>query len=317
MSGEKKILILDSTGVDWTDQHLKDENTDVTSVYRQVPFLFRVVRRLFFYCDLPLKNIWYNSWKNHLNQYKVIIVFSAILGNEIFSWIRENGYKGRLIFYYRDFVNAKHIRAFAKPKNIIEIEPSVELWSFDPEDSKKYGMKYNPQFYFKLSDDWREIKYDIVFVGATNGRLEKIIKWKRIFENLHLSVYFHIKCHRFEQIPQEYQNDVTNEALPYESILDLDREARAIFEVNQAGQTGLTVRALEATFLKKKLITTNTDIKYTKLYNPNNIYIIGTNRQQTIQNFLSSEYDVTNYDNIIHYYESKSWLARFLDNPNG
>jgi hypothetical protein len=37
MRGEK-ILILDSTGLEWTDRHLKNKNTDVTAVYKKVFF---------------------------------------------------------------------------------------------------------------------------------------------------------------------------------------------------------------------------------------------------------------------------------------
>lgn len=81
-----------------------------------------------------------------------------------------------------------------------------------------------------------------------------------------LKVYFHIKKHRFEKIPKEYKDEVTDQALPYEQILSLNRQSRAILEINQTGQTGLTVRALEATFLKKKLLTTNKSIQDTPLY---------------------------------------------------
>ena len=311
---EKKVLILDSTGIDWTDMHLKNKNTDVTAVYKRVFFPLGLIRRLFFEFNLPFKSIWYNDWKYHLNQYKIIIIFSAILGNELFAWIRKNGYEGRLIFYYRDFVNAGYMRAFAKPERILKAESSVELWSFDPQDSRKYGMKYNPQFYFLIPDNSNEIKYDIVFVGATNGRLEQIIRWKHIFENANFNVYFHIKRHKYEKIPKRYENEVTDTLLDYEKIINLDRASKAIFEVNQTGQAGLTNRALEATFLKKKLLTTNVNIKYTKLYNPHNVYILCEKQQMNIQEFLNSEYDMTDHDKIIQYYDSKSWLARFLNN---
>lgn len=313
MSG-KKVLILDSTGIDWTDRHLKNENTDVTAIYKKVFFPLGLIRRGFFEFNLPFKSVWYNDWKYYLNQYKMIIIFSAILGNELFSWIRRSGYKGRLIFYYRDFVNAEYIRTFAKPESILKTESSVELWSFDPQDSKRYGMKYNPQFYFRIPDSSNEVKYDIVFVGSTNGRLEQILRWKHIFENENFNVYFHIKKHKYEKIPKKYEIEVTDTLLTYEKIIDLDKASKAIFEINQTGQTGLTNRALEATFLKKKLLTTNADIKYTRLYNPHNIYILGEKQQVSIQEFLNSEYDMTDYDNITRYYDSKSWLARFLNN---
>ena len=312
MTNEKKILILDATGKDWTDRHLQGPSVDVFAVYHPMPLLLRVLRRIIFNSNLPGKSLWYSNWKKQLKSYDMIIIFSAILGNEIFSWIRKQGYQGRLIFYYRDCVHASYLKDFAKPEAIRSAEENIELWTFDPKDAKVYSMMYNPQFYFRQPELKIPIQYDIVFVGSTNGRLVQLLKWKHLFQKMGLKVYFHIKKHRFEKIPEEYKDEVTDQALPYEQILSLNRQSKAILEINQAGQTGLTVRALEAIFLKKKLLTTNESIQDTPLYNPNNIFILKSEEENAIRNFMKKTLDKTAFDEEIEYYDAKNWLKRFL-----
>lgn len=316
MTSEKKVLILDSTGKDWTDRHLQGPGIDVFAVYRFMPLPLRVLRRIIFNGNLPGKSLWYSNWKKQLKRYDMIIIFSAILGNEIFSWIRKQGYQGRLIFYYRDCVNAPYLKAFAKPEAIRSVASNVELWTFDPKDAKVYSMTYNPQFYFRQPELKIPIQYDIVFVGSTNGRLMQLLKWKHLFQKMGLKVYFHIKKHRFEKIPEEYKDEVTDQALAYEQILSLNRQSKAILEINQAGQTGLTVRALEATFLKKKLLTTNESIQDTPLYNPDNIFILKNEEENMIRNFMEKPLDGEAFDEEIEYYDAKNWLKRFLLNKN-
>lgn len=312
MTSEKKFLILDSTGKDWTDRHLQGPGIDVFAVYRFMPLPLRVLRRIIFNGNLPGKSLWYSNWKKQLKRYNMIIIFSAILGNEIFSWIRKQGYQGRLIFYYRDCVNAPYLKAYAKPDAIRLAEPSVELWTFDPKDANIYSMNYNPQFYFRQPELKIPIQYDVVFVGSTNGRLMQLLKWKHLFQKMGLKVYFHIKKHRFEKIQKKYKKEVTDQALSYEEILSLNRQAKAILEINQKGQTGLTVRALEATFLKKKLLTTNKSIQDTPLYRPNNIFILNSEDEEVIRDFMKKPLDEQAFGEEIEYYDVKNWLKRFF-----
>lgn len=312
MTSEKKVLILDATGKDWTDCHLQGPSVDVSAVYRFMPLPLRILRRIFFNGNLPGKSLWYSGWKKQLKRYDMIIIFSAILGNEIFSWIRKQGYQGRLIFYYRDCVNAPYLKAYAKPEAIRSAESNVELWTFDPSDAEVYSMTYNPQFYFRQPELKIPIQYDVVFVGSTNGRLMQLLKWKHLFQKMGLKVYFHIKKHRFEKIQKKYKKEVTDQALSYEEILSLNRQAKAILEINQKGQTGLTVRALEATFLKKKLLTTNKSIQDTPLYRPNNIFILNSEDEEVIRDFMKKPLDEQAFGEEIEYYDVKNWLKRFF-----
>ena len=69
------------------------------------------------------------------------------------------------------------------------------------------------------------------------------------------------------------------------------RRAKAILEVNQKGQVGCTLRALEALFFRKKLITTNLNIQKEDFYNPENIFIYGKDDIRNLHKFVEKPYD--------------------------
>lgn len=305
-----RVLILDCTGIDWTDLKLAElYNVDVDSIYLQVNKAFRAIRKLHYHTNLSGKFIWYGRWKKYLHNYDVIIIFSALLGDEIFEWIRCEGYKGRLIFYYRDPQEAPYLSDWMLARNMKEKCDNVELWSFDPNDSRKYGMKYNPQFYF-FTTAKPSIKYDAVYVGAARGRTDLI---KLCYKNIRrqgLTCQFVVKGD--SDSFTECQNiKIIHQNMPYENIISHNNSALAIVEINQKGQSGLTVRALEALFMGKKLITNNTDIRKYDFYHPNNIFIIGENDWYDLRSFVYSPYHAVNKE-IIHKYSADEWMKRFL-----
>ena len=85
-------------------------------------------------------------------------------------------------------------------------------------------------------------------------------------------------------------------------------------EINKEGQSGLTLRALEALFYKKKLITNNISIMNEMVYNKKNIYIIGVDNNKSVKEFLSEPYFILeNYDDLVSYYSFDSWIKRIYE----
>ena len=117
----ENVLILDCTGDDWTDNHLAMlTGVTVDSIYQKKSKLFRGIRRFCYKFKLFNNAYWYGSWKYDLDKYNTIIIFSCLLGSEIFSWIRKKGYNGRLIFYYRDPQSAKYLQEDCKVIKLIK-----------------------------------------------------------------------------------------------------------------------------------------------------------------------------------------------------
>lgn len=87
--------------------------------------------------------------------------------------------------------------------------------------------------------------------------------------------------------------------------------AACMLEILQKGQTGMTMRTLEALFFNKKLITTNAAARLLPFYHPDNIYVLDGNERRTIRDFI--------YAGPCHYprhliadYDIEHWICRFL-----
>ena len=287
----KKILILDTTGNDWTDRHIALHNeVEVDSIYTPHCLLLRGLRRYHLYSNLCKKSIWYGSWFKKLDTYKMIIIFSDIKSVSIFKDIRNQGYQGKLSFYYRDPVERKRYR----PDDIRSLDANVFLASFDSKDAVKYNMFLNPQFFFR-EDKTRvmDIIYDAVLVSSDRGRLPLILSAKQLLDKEELKSYFFV----LKDKGKTYSKDLSQSGisfqdhpLDYEDILMLNQQSCAIVEINAKGQAGLTNRAMEALFMGKKLITNNMEIQELDFYHPDNIYVLG-NENRSIREFFRVPYN--------------------------
>lgn len=308
-----KVLILNGFEDPWLDKqlHIELKNVDINTIYGKGNSLSRIIRRIHFYTNLKNKSVWYNEWKNGFNDYECIIVVANLLGNEIFSWLRRQGYTGRIICYYRDSQSALWIHKKCYAEDIRALGMNVELWTYDYSDAKKFNMKYNPQFYFNVDSVKRKVEYDAVYVGASRGREKAIISLYKRLKNQGLNLKYIVKRERNKHIEMIDGIEYVNKRLPYNDIIELDKKARCLIEVNNNDQYGLTLRAMESLFYECKLITTNLMIKEMDFYNPNNIFIDGYDSIEKIKEWLMKPYEKVN-DDIKNRYLVASWLKRFF-----
>lgn len=182
-----------------------------------------------------------------------------------------------------------------------EIEKSgFEISTFDKGDAERYSQKLYSQFFRmeqNLSDE--EEEYDFYFIGFEKNRgallrdLQEKLKnyrcWFKIIHNV-------------------------SECIPYAHNINNIKKARCIIEIVQEGQKGITLRPLEAIACNKKLLTNNKNIKQYDFYSPQNIFIIGEDGLNNIDQFINSaqlslqpsiknKYDITSW--FDHYRQSK------------
>ena len=93
--------------------------------------------------------------------------------------------------------------------------------------------------------------------------------------------------------------------------MDIFKKSRCILDAPQAGQTGLTIRTIECLGAKRKLITTNTDIRYYDFYNESNILIFDDNVDVNSAFFTNDYQDIP--EEIYEKYSLRSWLKTMLD----
>lgn len=169
--------------------------------------------------------------------------------------------------------------------------------TFDEQDAIKYGLNYVPQFYRKpekITDV--SIKQDFFFCGREKGRKE-IVEYYRH----RLSVYGNCDFYIVD-------NRQRKDALAYKDYLEKIKSSNVLCEINQENQLGLTVRALEALFFNKKLITNNVAVKEYDFYCPANILVLNEDTtEQELAHFLAVPFEKVG-EQIIRNYEVTSWV---------
>lgn len=295
---KEKTLILTQTDPDkdtmfnsWIQSGLK---ADI--IFKNVSKPLRFVRRIVAnYLPYLFISPWLGDWKEKLGQYNTIILHASELTSRIPQYIHSVNPKIRIIYWYWNPVNEK-----SKPSRLTD--KNVELWTFNRRDQYKYNMNYNVQYYsgpMQTSQN-NDIKYDVYFIGHDKGRKDYINKVKKLMESQN------IKC-KFSIIP-----DNSKKFVPYNTVKRNLLSSKAVLEVNQDGQDGYTLRALESLFLKRKLITNNTSLKKANFFCEDNIYILCQNINPIgIKKFIDSPYN-HKVDSFLHEYTIDSWFNNFF-----
>ncbi len=98
--------------------------------------------------------------------------------------------------------------------------------------------------------------------------------------------------------------------ISYEEILDKSSKCSVIVDVVKEGQSGLTLRVLEALFFGKKLITNNKNICNCDFYSSDNVFIVGVDNWDDFEMFLGSELlQIPN--NVKNKYLLETWVNNF------
>jgi hypothetical protein len=196
---------------------------------------------------------------------------------------------------------------------ITQISNNWEKWTFDYADSIKYKLKYAGQFFFdKAIDNLKhetEIKYDLFFIGINKGRFKILRPLNNLLTNKYsLQTNFLFVSKYLCWVSHKYSKPIS-----YDKVIEKINQSKAIFEYNQKGQSGLTLRCLEAIWLNKKLVTNNQVLRRYDFYNPQNIFIINDRSWDELVDFLNTP--LIEYDNEIKQrYSFTKWLNRIIFN---
>lgn len=262
-------------------------------IFRDLWKPLRIVRRLIARSSFPFGKFIYNKWIDELDDYTTIIIHASVLTRHLPKYIHRKYPSMRIIMWYWNHINSKMV---PDKKN----EEWVEYWSFDRGDCAKYNIKYNIQYYepsIELGTKY-DIESDIFFIGHDHGRLNKILQVKKIAEEQGLTCDIRIS------------KTSGGWSIPYTDIEETIQKTRAILEIMQTGQEGLTLRAMESLFYEKKLITDNKTIKKEPFYCKNNIFVLGEDSDADLLEFVRSPYDVR-VSKYKKQYDLDAWFLNF------
>lgn len=192
----------------------------------------------------------------------------------------------------------------------------MDVCTFDEGDARTYGFRPVPQVYrhpdasLMPSDEERADGADIVFFGQDKHRSSLLADIVRQCDEEGISHDFHILRDRHTTPHPTLAACYRDEALPYRDSLAKVARAKAILEVVQQGQQGMTLRTLEAVFLGKKLITNNAAIEATPVYRKSNVYVLGREGGRSLRDFLHEPIEPLP-EEVVHRHDVRSWIDQF------
>lgn len=242
------------------------------------------------------------KWKNKLAECDTCVIFDQAFSTALVKSIKKINPSIRIVVYLWNpsFKNISIINELQKVKELIEI------FSFDKHDCEQYEYKFSPMIYnFDIKSIKTEINYDVVFVGYLKNRAKLLSDIYNKLINCGKKCFFYSINNL--NVKDDIPFGVYTEYLPYDKYKEKMTASRAVLDIVQEGQIGLTIRTMETICYEKKLITNNKDIINYSFYNKNNIFVIGRDHMEDLDKFISTPF-VPMKKEIIAEYNFVDWV---------
>ena len=283
------------------------ESDAIYEVYRREGFdyfMSRVLRKLQFPGHAePL----FHDWRKTLNRGGKVVVFDSALNADILARLKKHRSQVILFFWNR----LQTVRAFCPA--IMDYLDQFTIYSHDRNDCRDYGFKFNTAFYAARPTVHQppQLTTDVIYIGGNKNRMERIIQTHEQLRGLALDYHVYDPPHAGQSLADGLI--AQGQFLPYTDYLDRMMASRCVLEILQPGQDSLTLRAMEALFYKKKLLTNHQQIVNEPFYNPVNILVFEDPRTldaAKVHSFLSTP-AVPVDPKVIEDFTYAKWLARF------
>lgn len=256
------------------------------------------------------------------NEYVLIFIVNCkVFTPLMIQQLRDKQKSARLVLYMWD-----SLTLYPNSERLIPIFDKV--YSFDSEDCEKIEkLTFMPLFYCrdyeKLGqENIEEIEYDIVSICTAHPNRYKIIhelfsrlesNGIRIFSYMYLNKLQYVYNKLF--VP-EFKSAKSSEfrfvPLSYEETIDILKKSNTVFDIQHNSQSGLTLRTIETFGAKRKLITSNTNIRKYDFYNENNIFVMNENIVSEIDQFIKHDYEPIN-DDTYKKYSLHNWIDAIIN----
>lgn len=203
-----------------------------------------------------------------------------------------------------------------------------EVYSFDRFDCKAKKMyHFLPLFYTRTYDNIGQqpidsFTYDCSYVGTAHPqKFEDVNEMSNALADLMpKQLIYHYMPSKLKFIyhkltAPEYRkaklSDFMMEKVSTQEIAEIFQQSKCVLDAPQAGQTGLTIRTIECLGSKRKLITTNADIKSYDFYHESNVLVYDGKIDKNSAFFTQNFEELPNV--IYKKYSLRNWLMTMLD----
>ena len=243
----------------------------------------------------------------------LIIVFDSGTTPSYVRRIKMRFLRKKVIYWCWNRIDEK------EASKVEQIQRLVPVWSYSPDDCKRYGLKYNTQFFFDsfIPDDLtaRQIRYDpnarhkALFIGRQKKEREEILSW--CFSELKKCG---VEIETYISKPGKKilgRRVIREKLIPYKDIIEKTKHSDIVIDCYGSERAGCSLRVMEAMFFGKKLITDNHSLAEYDFYDSHNIYIIGK-ENKSLNDFLAEPYVPVPHE-IRDRYRFSNWIDRFME----
>lgn len=235
---------------------------------------------------LCAKHIMLEIREEAVNIDKIFVVKGEHLTSRHLAYIKQHNKIEKSVLYLWD--------KWSMHENIDTIKSHFDdIYSFDTKDCEEQGVKLRPLFYFEDQIKLGQKKtIDVSFVGNDHtGRYELLKRVKRICQENGFRYKFclligkveYTKFTRFPFLKNKYSREdaemFSESGVSYQEYVDIISSSKVVIDMPYKGQTGLTMRTIEALAMGARLITSNEAIGKYKDISPNSYLIIDCNTQ--------------------------------------
>ena len=188
--------------------------------------------------------------------------------------------------------------------------------TFDRRDSIANPLlKFRPSFYrepLASSGVPETLAIDVSFVGLLHSdRLQAVRDAEASARSSGLTTFVYLYTGILTWIKLLLSGEARGvhlRPIPYATLMEIYRRTRCILDLPHPAQSGLTMRAVEALGLGKKLITTGRDIEFYDFYAAANIDIVDANRLRIDREFVLQT-AVPIPDEVRRRYSLDAWIG--------
>lgn len=251
----------------------------------------------------------------------VFVVNCKVFTPEMINQLRDSQKKARFVLYMWDSLSLY-------PNSRQLIPEFDKVYSFDSKDCDKIDkMNFLPLFYSKDyeklgQEEVKGSEYDLVSVCTAHPNRYKVMselfprlesKGIHVFSYMLLNNLQYLYNKAFiAEFKSAKRKEFKFKPLSEAENLAILRKSNTVFDIQHNQQSGLTIRTIETLGAKRKIITTNTNIKKYDFYNENNILVMDEYKFSDIEKFIDNEYEPISNE-IYRKYSLHSWIETIIN----
>ena len=318
MLSDKRVLLICP---EFYDYRQKVESALVSAGYRVVSikerprrWLYSSLKRL---VPKALTNLFYDYYFcKHLSvldkDYDLILcIRGEVVSEKFLKKLRQRNPSARFVLYQWDSIKVTNF------KRLLPYFDDVK--SFDFKDCAELGLTYVPLFFsedYLVEEKCDEPEFDLVYVGSFNlDRYRILLEILESAKKNGLKVYSHLYLSKLDYYKLRllsgsapHKSHVKFNTIDRDEVINLIKSSRAVLDIENANQSGFTMRTFEALAIGRLLLTTNNYI--TELAELKGNWALIDRGDIQLPNGIK-DYSVSRPD-AINNYSIDSWLASVL-----